>query len=996
MQKKKSSPRNSPRGSPRNPSSPRNANSPRGGGSPRSTDAVISGTSRQPFLTAQDFATHLPHRESHNKSPYSDPGKSPHGDPRKSPFNFLLTSHTSSAPGSKTNAGITHIISGDLRHDLQNSVGLDALRLSHQCNIDNLALLKSLEAAHGSIPGKEASILQKFEELRPYFQKLQQQAAQAAATVPVRNGTEVLNHLSRSPGPMGPLNKLCPPPSIDDIHNAFDLTIPNNLHPSVTTSTSVDRDSSIANCVNSKGNKEEQKGANNSSGSRKSPGAATSNSASSYPNDSSLLPPPKRLTESVQKLFPNPLDNTLPHNIMNRRSPISSASVTRVSNTTNGSVSLASSRGSLPAVSVKSSGNKTPVNELDLDSIMPSISGFGFGPTDLQVDTSLKSQIGMSLPDTVTMPKLIMMDSNSTNLSHQSIVSTSAVKVVPAVTGSITSHKAYAGDVPKSSSMHLSHLVSSKSSYSSSGCVRNISNTNSDTNMSVCNSDSKMASVRVSTADGNFKSHGVSSTFGPPILHPQSVKYPKNVEMPTSPYQQMGLSEMLQETANLQSIAGTQAASPVSNISSSSKVSEHLTVKKVSDQDKKIISPASFVERIQQAISTQIGENNAVRETKHSKDVSLCDSHDNLQDMVQMENSDIPTLKCQVDIENKDGNLKISLNHTSKNPKNEPEENLQNDSDLIETSGRFTNKDPSPPILTAVTNVSISYKENNSEESDKYSSHLDEEKLKNMSSSSAILDPKVQDSRAIVCDSGTHISLTETQSSNLSTFNDQDGQLVECVNNSCGNECENPNLSLRPSKLRKRRGSSESIEEKSEEPDVAPRQLRSRKRTNTGDNENSNDDSKRLKLDLNLEVAAGNKIETLKDSKTPHSVKTIHSSVTSALETKSGDESNTQESQNVKSGLRTRTNLKSVVEEKDKGKPPTGREIRKDGKVISNKAIPERKTEQSKMEDVKRIQQSRRNRQSPSAPADKLVTHTGEYMYIYFLLALTHYQTTKF
>ncbi|XP_053394264.1 uncharacterized protein LOC123524965 isoform X2 [Mercenaria mercenaria] len=962
MQKKKSSPRNSPRGncSPRNPSSPRNPGSPRGGGSPRSSEQTQQGSNnRQSFRTNQEVPAHMSSRESHSKSPYSELNKS---EQRRSPFHMLSTPHSVAAAAAASMSGI---LGAHMNHvDALHHGGVEPCTVSPQCNIDSIALLKSFEAyaqPHLSqlmAANKDPGFLQKLEDLKPFFQKLQQHAASRTAATSVANGLENLNHTSRSQSAMSHLTKSSVGSTVTDIHSVSESPVmPNSLHAgqcntNVLTSLKNDKES---NSLHTKVNKvvtEEQKIVSSVSSRRSSPGAATSTSVSMHSFDSSL-PPPKRLTESVQKLFPLPLfDTSLPH--VNRRSPSSSASVTRTSSS-HMAPGNANTRGSAPLMSTSFSTSNTrnflaETSVLDIDSITPSITAVSIGPIDFHSDTSRKVGLdAINLEHKGITPSLSSVDSQPVSMAYPGVVSSSATKLVPAVTGSIPSHKL--GDSGGNSlNSSVTQYSSSRTETTSSSLA--VSSVN-EIKTPLCNSETKMAgNSAVQSKSNNCQTS--SSGLGPPVLHPQTVSQPLqlNLDKSKSRYSQMGLSEMLQETANLPApTAATTTSHPVQPIKTPTSVAS------VSSGPDKTL-PVNFIENLQSNIEPQRQANSPAVETKKlncdEKSEKQKDSS-NAGTKVGVDDSDIPKLKRQP-----------SLSFSSK-PGPVMRSTLSSDScdsDLNRSQDSCSSNNLTPPVLIAVSEFqegkSASEKdpllvksevENHTENTNLINTSIDIQSPTGSTVNTGIenVTEGLKDQAVDVTEEKPLILLVNNDTSIISGINSihEDSETSQTVG------------VQRQKSLRKRRASSESIEEKSE---GAARQLRSRKRTNTCENDgNVPEDAKKLKLDPNTEVS--NKTESAKD-KNVLSAKPSY--VSPVQEAKIVDEPNTQ-TESIKAGLRTRTNSKNMQEEKPK--LPAVRESRKDSKVVSGKGVVEKKAEVAKIEEMKRNQQTRRNRQSPSAPA---------------------------
>lgn len=962
-QKKKYSPRNSPRGSPR----PRASNSPRNSGSPRASEyAPGSVGSRMPFFTAQDFSAHLPVRsESHLGLQRNEQVRSPYNEQRKSPFALsqippysnpsLLRTHHPGMPGGEI----------ENRRELSHSGNVDVARLSAQCNIDNVAMLKSLEAYHNphtqlhlsALAGtKDPIALQrKLEEFRPIFQQLQQQAAQAHLIVPpATNGTDQQHSPSRSPvagHPNGPVT------ASSDVHNVLDIVAQRgNSHPGVgSVSMATVPTESSGNCVGNRLNKtvDEQKGTNATSGVRRSsPGVANT---VPFPYASSL-PLPKRLTESVQKLVkPLPLDNSLPH--QTSRSPSSSASTIKQGHSSQNSSGKASVRTS------SSSGHKTPVvndvSHFDIDSITPSITGFCFeGPLDL--GHSLPQISSPTLHEEIGPPSLQLTDSSFSAGALLGSIPHASTKLVPAVTSTILSHKTYSSETPLASN---SAFVSCRT-VPGGGLIPNhgtvstaITSANVSTTFSVCNSEVKMANL---SAKEQTKPGLNSSGLGPPILQPYNARHPllKHEEKPKSPYQQMDLSEMLQETANLQSVTAERL--PAHNsVSQRTASNSQLNVDSALNQEQDCAPVGEHSELpIPPVLSRQ---NSSTSDSKHLN----CDSS------ITMNRETNETLSISGAsnnlIVNSSASSSLHLPPLESNKSQVTTNPVNSKSDEISESGPvLENKQVTMSCRTeTLTTVKVSDNkvvepvETSQSESDAPPSghiHKDCDKMKKVET---VCD-KVNVEPVSGTEVRTSLSLPSPAAANSSASS---LSLDSDMNEKTRSEVLETTENLESSKSTKVRDRSQnSIEESHEETadsgevDSAPRQLRSRKRTNTGESDGSiEESSKKAKLESSS------------------------SAVLNSNESKQLDDSNTQSMiDTVKSGLRARTNVKP--EEKDKEKDKVKLVPGKDGKKevkMATKTVPEKKPEPAKPEEIRRNSQSRRSRQSPSTILEKTQNASG-------------------
>lgn len=960
MQKKKYSPRNSPRGSPR----PRASNSPRNTGSPRSSELPSAGAgARMPFLSAQDFASHLPGRsESQVGLQRSEQAKSPYNsEQRKSPFSQSPIPPYSSPSLSRAHFAGLPGIDIETRRDLLHSGigGVDVARISPQCNNDNLAVLKSLEAYHNPHPQlrlsalagtKDPVILQrKLEELRPIFQQLQQQAAQAQLAVPpATNGTDQPNSPSRSP--VGTQLKGQVPTSLE-LHSAFDIAaLRGNAHHNVasTTVVALPNDNSV-NCVSTKVTKtvDEQKGTNVANVARRSsPGVANS---VPFPYTSSL-PLPKRLTESVQKLVkPLPLDNSLPH--QKSRSPSSSASSVKQGSNNNSSTKA--------NVRSSSSGHKTPVNDashLDIDSITPSITGLCFdGPLDFV--HPLPQISSPNLHEEFGPPPLQLTELTLSAGAILGNVSQASTTVVPAVTSSIPSHKTYTSDSATNSA-----FTSPSNSLSGGGVSMNTVSVSSAINSanvsttSVCNSEAKMANLSAKEQTISGKPSLNSSGLGPPILHPYNARYPvlKHEEKPKSPYQQMGLSEMLQETANLHSISADRL--PHNNsVSQKSTSCSHLN-----NASNQANNNSPVDETSELPIPVLSRQNSSASDSK----LLNCDSNISVSEV-----NEIPSIS-------KIANEKPFKNSSNSHPlasdfgKAVHSENtdlgpVTPNKSVFVSCGTCTPSVAVPSDIKALDPVKSETSQSKQDLSDSGQIIKDCDNLKDDETDcdkvnvipSLVTTASEGKSNLSIVSSAAASACSTGLISNVSSNNDKANVVSELPESL--ESCD----SSKSTKVRCRsHTSSEDSHEERLPPgdmDSAPRQLRSRKRTNTGESDGSVEDpSKKPKLETGSSLSVSNtgEIKQLDDSNTQTLIDT------------------------VKSGLRARTNIKMVhpeEKEKEKTKVVPGKESKKDVKTVT-KIVPEKKVEPAKPEEIRKNSQSRRSRQSPSTVLEKPQNATGE------------------
>ncbi|KAL3869456.1 hypothetical protein ACJMK2_042137 [Sinanodonta woodiana] len=605
MQKKKNSPRNSPRGSPRN--SPRN--------SPRMLDMHgVQGMpgipySKQTMLTAQEYAAHLPNRniDQNRKSPvvsFSSSLSSVSNDP----FPSLAKSNTGES-------------------------AVDVLsRFSPQCSMDAPSIMKTSEGHPPSLhqlsqfASLDPQILQK---LGPFFSQL----------FPSQNTSgEMRSRSPRSPlgGPPRLSGSSAAGFSLSDLHQLLAETLQNSQIPGLGPNSSGEKEKISVNGPGTKGANfvpktlvstsvttsatvDSLKGTNITSiyGRKSSPAGAMLNSHT-YHSDSSLLPLPKRLTESVQKVV-KPLpsidnSNSLPH--VNRRSPgISNSSTGTASSRSAGQGTSSPPRsGPKPGVNGKPSAITTaPAYFMDslghppfpVTSSFPLHSEADFAhlpqrneenllsnPVHIdEVHTPIRLPVisEKSLtPVTSTVTRTCACVGLSQTYSLSSVSNSASTSVVQAVIGTILSPKTCTLNEEHSAhnSAHLSSRTSQEKSSNIvsrslptqvySACAESpvslqtsIANLmcNKDTNAAVnCASDSDKVSVSTfigSSVHGIVPSLERSQTSFPPLnarLHNS-----KGPEKPKSPFQSMGLSEMLQETAILHSISTqSQAVLPSS------------------------------------------------------------------------------------------------------------------------------------------------------------------------------------------------------------------------------------------------------------------------------------------------------------------------------------------------------------------------------------------------------------------------------------------------
>ena len=957
-QKKKGSPRNSPRGSPR----PRSSNSPRSNVNSRPSDPVASvGGSRLPYLTTQSYANHLPVRsESHLIMQHSELNRPSYSEQRMS-----------TPSGSLPRANFSGLSGVDLenRREMMHSNigGVDMAPVSMQHHNDVAALksepyhhshLRHLSAIAGT---KDPVILQrKLEELRPIFQQLQQQAAQAQLSVPTTaNGTDQ-PHSPRSPVATRPRGQS---PASTELLSNFDIsTVRSNVHTSVTASSASQSNDSSINCSSSRVTKisEEQKGTSAMSGVRKSsPGVANTVPFNQY---ASSLPLPKRLTESVQKLVkPLPLDNSLPH--QKSRSPSSSASTVKQGSSSTVSLPKTNAR------SVTSGINRTLVGDsshLDIDSITPSITGFCFDGS-LDLAHSLPHYTSASLNEELAMP---VSQTMVTSVSAGTLInsgSQASTVLVPAVTGSVLSLKTHSSDsitvsaFPPSSMLPGGGYISNPVSTSSA----NISST------TLCNSDTKMANL-IGVTERTVKPSVNATGPSPPLLHPFNARYPvlQHEDKPKSPYQQMGLSEMLQETANLHSISADRLPPHITSCtrrdtscdsnkeiqSSSNLPIPVLTRQSSSPSDSKFVNfdPSASISEL----SVKSVVTSGLLSVSNSASLKTC-INTNATSTVQ---TTAPLI-----ISSKETSAPVNEDTIKDRPKFTSIETLNSES---------CSQDSAETISESLDLKALEQEKSETSQSghDVLVKVQSSEKCDNVTLDKTDCDKLVvvptSITMATVSSSSCATQPVSGSNSNVSLHNDRGSN-----NNrsSSPESLENSEISkITKVKTRSHAPPEESHEDKSisgacqasSDLDLAPRQLRSRKRTNTGESDSSNASeelNKKLRLDNSSEVSSKN--DSSKDNKVG-SVKTNSSPTLGSNELKHSDDSNTQTLiDTVKSGLRARTSLKS--DEKDKSKTVVLKETRKDGKAIV-KSVPEKKVDVSKSEEVRRNSQNRRSRQSPN------------------------------
>ncbi|XP_052775698.1 nuclear receptor coactivator 6-like isoform X2 [Mya arenaria] len=965
MPKKKSSPRNSPR----NPGSPRNPSSPRGGASPRTSDGAPSPHQAWQFHPNQDLiSAHLAARESQSKSPMRDSGRAPLMEQRRSPFNMLPDLLPAQRLGG-------HVSSETVP---QPGEVLEALSMRPQCNMDNIALLKSLEAyAHPHLnqlnmmaANKDPALIQKIEELRPLF-KLHKQMSVASAAV---NGLENMNHVqcpvNLSVSTVKSANSTMTISEASTSHNTI-VASSVSIGPFGTNilSTTVTSASSVSSMPKSnKVNSDEQKAAQHKRSS------ATPNSS----NPTHSLPAPSRLTESVQKLLNFPLidhpNTSLPPS--NRRSPSCSGNVTR----TNASHMVTTQcnsvvRGSVSPtthVAMATSRHQALDNShIDLDSITPSISGFGLGPMNLHFDSQIPLDFS-NHSDSASFPSLTsVMATSLSGLSCpviSNVVSGSTTKLVPAVTGSITSHTTgvSAASVkvsPQSNKEQIKEAAVNAPVLQPADKV-------------VCNSDSitTVSSVRNTPIS---RTPAPLLSRGPPILQPQTTllqsgsQNDSDSKLKTS-LSQMGLSEMLQETANInKNVIEKQAVitkAPATTLQSSlpsqlihqaqpgENVMEHL--KNHIEEQIRSSSPGNG----------NIEVKNTNCDAKSNTETPKLESGQGLKASVKnSDNSEIPKLKRQT-------NLNIHVPTTFKSsPLNTPTIGSDSyDSDLKSQDSCSSNSS-TPPVLTAVSDIPETKPQSNA---------TDSTILELSQPSSSSDNGNAKESEPVPDLEELTLSLVTKAKEKHQMSDLKNDKPLEVTNEKPvydDSEFSQTNANSKTKSSRKRRASSESVEDRYDEHDPKPRQLRSRKRPNPNDQEIAQpEDAKRQKQDTCADTVQ--KVEhkdigksTGLKAPTPTSQLNDSNKCNEELSTNSQHES-------IKSGLRTRTNSKTSqpTEVQEKAKGPIGRDGRKDGKGTPSKSAPEKKVEPVKPEDGKRPPPSRRNRQSPSVqPQERALSQPG-------------------
>ena len=925
-----------------------------------------------PFLTAQEYANHLPVRsESHLILQHSEQTRSSYNEQRM----LTQSSVTYSSPSlSRAHfSGISGVDLENRRDSLHCNVGsVDMAPVSLQHSSDNVAALKSESYHHShlrqlsALAGtKDPVILQrKLEELRPIFQQLQQQAAQAQLAVPTTaNGTDQPHSPSRSPVGTRPKG-----PNPTELHSAFDISsVRSNLHLNVVSSAALSNDSSTVNCVSSRVSKvcEEQKGTSVVSGVRKSsPGVASTVPFNQY---ASSLPLPKRLTESVQKLVkPLPLDNSLPH--QKSRSPSSSASTVKQGSISTVSLPKTNARG------VASGTSKTPVvdtSHLDIDSITPSITGFCFdGPLDLA--NSLPHLSSTSLNEELATPSLQTTDSSVSAGTLISSVSQASTVLVPAVTSSILSHKTHSSESATSSAFPSSNVLPGGGSITNPVSV---SSANVPTT-TLCNSDTKMAnfSVKERTVKASINSTGLS----PPILHPYNARYPvlKHEDKPKSPYQQMGLSEMLQETANLHSISAERL--PPQNTSCTRRNSSCGQLN-ITDSNQEIHNSSNEISDLPIPVLSR--QNSNISDLKlvnfdPSASISEVIGSSVASDLLSVPN----TLS-----------LKTCINTNTTSTVNQPVPNINSNTQTsVSVKDAVNNRCEMSPVVgvnlepgfqasaqNRFLSLDLKILENEKSET---SQSVEGQLTKDCDN---VKQDKTDCDKVVVVPASMSSANTDTscatkptpisQNSNVSLPVDNIVRSTTPENLEYGEVSKSiktkPRSQTSPEESQEDKSAS-SISQASSEFDLAPRQLRSRKRTNTGESDSSNpseEPNKKTRLDGNTETSSKNDSSKLTSSLKINSSPTV----LSGNELKNLDDPNTQTLiDTVKSGLRARTNVKNVhpMEEKEKEREKAKtvtRETRKDGKTIG-KTVPEKKVDVPKPEEVRRNSQSRRSRQSPN------------------------------
>jgi len=949
--KKKSSPRNSPR----NPASPRTPGSPRGGASPRSMESAPSPHQPWGFLAGQDLVGVPAHlcaiRESQSKSPIRDGGRSPLTEQRKSPYNMLAAAGlVMSAPR----------VGGHVNSDTVQPVGdvFEPLGLRQQCNMDNIALIKEafaqphLSQLNMLAASKDPSFLQKLEKLKPIFMLQKQMSAV--------NGLENLNHIQRPvPGPsLKPNHSGLEVGSSSSPQVSCTASIGSNLH--TATVTSAVNAANMAKSV--KVNSDDQKAPSSSVHKR-----STSSTESNSSNATHSLPAPSRLTASVQKLLNFPLidhpNTSLPPSI--RRSPSSSGNVARpspnsASNATNSQCNV-SVRGQTPPglnSMLTTSKHQLDNTHIDLDSITPSISGFGLGPLNLHLDNSHGPIDFSNHSESSSMPSLTIMDTVITGSVLPHNVSGSTTKLVPAVTGSISSHKS---DDTTVKAFSLPSSVTNADSVVSSAPV-----VNSSIDNLLCNSDSQMAVKSVLREVSLPKHNHASSVRGPPVLQPQTSFTQSNSvsqdTKPKSPYPQMGLTEMLQETANIKMTNERQSGpaydgNVFQNVSQSIKSTsentnsvQDLTVDKVNHSD------------LHEA-KTEVNKksNSEVHQTNdHQTNNALSNSsHPYHQSVNNGDNSEIPKLKRQTNL-----NVQLPTNCKS-SPLNTPTIGSDScDSDLGKSLDSCSSASSTPPVLTAVSDFEQVKRQTTSSSNDSSVLELSQPDLDSRFSQ---LDEPVPDLEELT------LSLMSKSKDKHPHSSRESKPSPVTVEKQASEDSENSQTVFGAKVVkssRKRRASSESVEDKLDDHDLAPRQLRSRKRPNNSDTDSSqpDDGTKKIKLETGADTCP--KSEQLKETVRISNAKSglphvnDHGRVPEDLNPNAHQE-------NIKAGLRTRTVSKSSQPVESQEKPKTGssrdsKEVKKDSRGTPSKTAPEKKAEPVKVDEGKRLSQSRRSKQSPS------------------------------
>ncbi|XP_052274535.1 uncharacterized protein LOC127874327 isoform X2 [Dreissena polymorpha] len=975
MPKKKSSPRNSPRhtGSPRNPSSPR------GRTSPRAVDPNAGIHPPWPYLGNQDImSAHFPACES-QKSPIRDGGRSPLTEQRKSPFNMLPVANSVSS---------VHI--GGHMNSVEGPVigAMDTMRVPPQCNIDNRALFKSLEAYHQFAQlatAKDPNFLQKYEELK-FLQKIHNQKAGV-------NGMDPLHNLLR-PGLSGvPAMQQPPVCSV-----CTDVHVSNNNMPVFTSSVHGPNVSNVLTTpvsigvVAPKSSKlisDEQKASQIPVSSKRLSAATTSGSIPIHSYDSAL-PLPKRLTESVQKLLNFPLDPSLNLPQTFRRSPSSSCATP--SRTIASQLSQSATAIAKPAhINVTSSSanfrNQVSDNShIDIDSITPSITRFALGPMSLSLESSSRSlPLDLSFhPESAVISSIAMQDMM---LGHGDLYTGSTTKVVPAMPGYITSHTV------ESSSKGFNAISSSHQKIDSQTSVdktKEATLCNSETSNNLRPFSEPSNNLRPSSETSNnlrpssetsnnlrlssVRTPPSSINTGQPVVQPpvSVVKYLSqssllshsslpsqsclsvNAESVFSP---MGLTEMLQETASIKNSERVTAVSEsmsttVTSVTNIENLHIVTTSCNVSSSSYVSVSVGSLVNCVNDIASASV----ASKDTHHNTNSEgklpeqTVDSNATVNAQ-KTDDSDIPKLKRQT-------SLNINITNASKSSALLGQDWC--DSDHGKSQDSFSSNNSTPPVLTAVSDISELGTQSNAIDCEV--SHLtrmdatlveeSSEPIPDLEELTLSLMSGKHKERNLRAESVPSLSRVEKECDNIERSKTDVDVTSAAVSGKLAMS------------LRKRRASSESIDERVDESDSLPRQLRSRKRTNPDHDSNSvnSDDAKKPKLDNATDNVINAEMKDKVNATAKNAVTSVHV--------------HPSESESIKSGLRTRTNSKVIqtVEQTDKSKPlMPNKDGKKDTtKVTVSKPLVEKKIEVIKTDDLKKGTPVRRNRPSPSVqPADK-------------------------